>query len=162
MISRSRPGPRLPPMDTTDTTKRRIHPGLLLGVLLIGPFMAQADATMARLDECPAERAETQILRSLAHAYLGEYPAALADLDEAEAALTGLHVAPFLGSLPLRRAQIFWAEGDARRCFGAARKSGSPEIAQCREGCPEGRAYSPACNLRPMGNSSGALDFTSR
>jgi hypothetical protein len=32
-----------------DTAKRRIHPGLLLGVLLIGPFMAQADATIVNV-----------------------------------------------------------------------------------------------------------------
>ena len=31
----------------------------------------------------PAERAETQLLRSVAHAHLGEYAVALADLDEA-------------------------------------------------------------------------------
>ncbi len=36
-------------MDTLDTAKRRIHPGLLLGVLLIGPFMAQADATIVNV-----------------------------------------------------------------------------------------------------------------
>ena len=49
MISRSRPGPRLPGMDTMDTAKRRIHPGLLLAVLLTGPFMAQADATIVNV-----------------------------------------------------------------------------------------------------------------
>jgi len=32
-----------------DTAERRIHPGLLLGVLLIGPFMAQADATIVNV-----------------------------------------------------------------------------------------------------------------
>ncbi len=36
-------------MDTMETAKRRIHPGLLLGVLLIGPFMAQADATIVNV-----------------------------------------------------------------------------------------------------------------
>jgi MFS family permease len=36
-------------METLDTAKRRIHPGLLLGVLLIGPFMAQADATIVNV-----------------------------------------------------------------------------------------------------------------
>jgi MFS family permease len=36
-------------MDTLDPAKRRIRPGLLLGVLLIGPFMAQADATIVNV-----------------------------------------------------------------------------------------------------------------
>jgi MFS transporter len=36
-------------MDTTDTAKRRIHPGLMLAVLLTGPFMAQADATIVNV-----------------------------------------------------------------------------------------------------------------
>jgi Major Facilitator Superfamily len=36
-------------MDTMDRAKRRIHPGLLLAVLLTGPFMAQADATIVNV-----------------------------------------------------------------------------------------------------------------
>jgi Major Facilitator Superfamily len=36
-------------MDTMDTAKRRIHPGLMLAVLLTGPFMAQADATIVNV-----------------------------------------------------------------------------------------------------------------
>ncbi|HET9970125.1 MAG TPA: MFS transporter, partial [Streptosporangiaceae bacterium] len=32
-----------------DTAKRRIHPGLMLAVLLTGPFMAQADATIVNV-----------------------------------------------------------------------------------------------------------------
>jgi MFS family permease len=36
-------------MNTLDTAKRGFHPGLLLGVLLIGPFMAQADATIVNV-----------------------------------------------------------------------------------------------------------------
>jgi CHAT domain-containing protein len=80
----------------------------------------QINLTIARLNQSPAERAEAQILRSLAHAYLGEYAAALADLDEAEAALTRLRLAPDLCIIPLQRAEIFWAQGEARQCFRAA------------------------------------------
>ena len=36
-------------MDTMDRAKRRIHPGLLLAVLLTGAFMAQADATIVNV-----------------------------------------------------------------------------------------------------------------
>jgi MFS family permease len=36
-------------MDTMDTAQRRIHPGPLLAVLLTGPFMAQADATIVNV-----------------------------------------------------------------------------------------------------------------
>ena len=36
-------------MDTMGTAKRTIHPCLLLAVLLTGPFMAQADATIVNV-----------------------------------------------------------------------------------------------------------------
>jgi hypothetical protein len=47
----------------------------------------------------------------------------LADLDEAEAVLTRVHLVPFISHFSLRRAEIFWMQGEARRCFSAARRA---------------------------------------
>ena len=66
-------------MDTMDTAKRRIHPGLLLAVLLTGPFMAQADATIVNV-AVPSVRAGLGASGAVLQLVVGGYLIAVAML----------------------------------------------------------------------------------
>ena len=85
--------------------------------------LEQANTTMESLSASPGERARTQALRALAQARLGDFDAALADLESAEAVLIDRGLQGSLGAIALQRAEIHWLRGRARECARAARQA---------------------------------------